>query len=123
MKILPDDLTPLNIQAYFYNHLGACGCSELDEMISTIKRVLEWHKTDIPKRDSYISVFPEELGIFYIIVGLLDNLDLVEHGTSIRWGWLTNDGKRLLEALIRCSPKEIEDAFGTAYDGVYYPEL
>ena len=119
-KYLPEDLTPINIKAYFYNCFGACGCSELGEMVVTIKRLLEWHAaSQEDSRANYESLYGE-LGVFYLLSGMLENLDLADHGSSIRFPWLSGDGRRLLEALQKYLAEEIDDASGEAYDGLHY---
>jgi len=118
---LPLDLTPLNIKAYLYNNLGLCGCSELDEIVAVLLRLLEWHGGD--KETRYDELFPGNVGVFYLLAGMLDGLGLSEHGTAIRHPWLTEDGKRLLAALRRHPAQEIDDASGEAYDGCHYGDV
>jgi len=114
---LPADLTPLNLQAYLYNAWGVCGCSETDEMVKSLQRLLEWMEGD--KSTRYDALYPE-IGTFYLLAGRLDSLGLTEHGTSIRYPWLTDEGKRLLSALQSTTPEAIEEAQGEAYDGCTY---
>lgn len=118
-KELPE-LTPINLKAYFYNNFGACGCSELDEMLATVTSLLAWHDEPMEKRPRYNELYDGNTGIFYLLAGLLDNLGLVEHGYSIRNPWLTVEGMDLLEALRKTSYEEIEEASGEAYDGLRY---
>lgn len=116
-ECLPEHLTPINILAYMYNALGKCGCSETDEMITSLRKLLEWVGSD--GAIQYDALYPE-IGVFYLLAGRLDDLGLIEHGISIRFPWLTDDGKRLLDALKTIEPETIEAAVGEAYDGVYY---
>jgi hypothetical protein len=115
---LPAELTPINLYAYFANCFESCGCSETGEMVDTVRRLMEWHDSG-GDRPAYDTLYAET-GVFYILAGLLDKLDLAEHGTSIRHPWLTSDGKRLLEALQKYTSEEIEEASGEAYDGLHY---
>ena len=121
MERLPVELTPINIRAYFHNAFGACGCSEIGEMVISIKTLLEWCG-EKGTRVRYSELYPD-LGIFYLMVGLLDSLGLIEHGTAIRYPWVTREGKRFLEALNITSVSEIEDASGEAYDGLWWGEI
>jgi len=114
---LPADLTPINLLAYLYNAWGKCGCSETDEMVASLIRLLEWMEGD--KSTRYDALYPE-IGTFYLLAGRLDALGLTEHGTAIRYPWLTDDGKRLLAALKSTDPEAIENADGEAYDGLSY---
>lgn len=120
---LPADLSPLNLRAYLSNVFATCGCSELDEMIKVIVGLLEWHRQSNKgaNRIPYAAVFPGLVGVFYILAGILDHAGLAEHWDSIRGPYLTDDGERLLAALKQFTPDQIDDAEGTAYDGVYYP--
>lgn len=118
----PDELTPLNLRAYFVNAFGACGCSGLESMLGEVVWFLEWHADSVRGRRPWEMVYPTR-GLFYIMAGLFDNLGLSEHGTAIRHPWLTESGERLLEALRATSAKEIEGAQGEAYDGLWYGML
>lgn len=86
-------------------------------MVKSILRLLEWMAGD--KGTRYDTLYPET-GTFYLLAGRLDSLGLIEHGTSIRYPWLTKDGERLLAALKSTDPETIEDATGEAYDGCSY---
>lgn len=115
---LPTDLTPLNLLAYFGHAFGACGCSDIADMYLALLELLEWHNAG-EGRVKYDELF-ETRGIFYLLAGLVDNLGLSEHGTAIRYPWLTDDGRRLLSALAEHGPDKIESASGKAYDGCHY---
>ena len=119
MEKLPEDLTPVNLRAYFANALGACGCSELGPMRDAIIRLLEWHEGDKDRVGAHSSMYPD-IGVFYIMAGLMDRLGLAEHGISIRCPWLTADGKRLLAALKAVTVEDIDSASGEAHDGCTY---
>lgn len=119
---LPEDLSPLNLQAYFFNAFGACGCSEIDEMHAALLRLMEWHDTrENPghDREPYTAIYPE-IGLFYLMAGMLRRLGLSEHGVAIRCPWLTQDGERLLDAMRRITPEAMDAASGEAYDGCHY---
>lgn len=113
------EFTPLNIRAFFSNELGACGCSDMSSMIAEIRRLLEWHEQETGARVSFSELYSSE-GLFYLMAGLLDDCGLSEHGTAIRHPWLTDRGRELLSALRACTPREIEEASGEAYDGCWY---
>jgi len=118
---LPEELTPINLKAYFYNAFNMCGCWEFGPVHYNILFLLKWLKTNSeenPKK-SYETLY-DSVGIFYLLVGIFDRLNLIEHGISIRCAWLTNNGKRLLEALLKYSPEEIDSAEGKAYDECEY---
>ena len=119
----PDFSKPVDIQAYFYNSFHACGCSELDEMIKEVKRVLSWATQNIMERVCFSKLY-ENSGCFYLIAGLLDSVGFLEHGTSIRGTWATEAGKSFLGALNKFTEEEICNSEGEAYDGcIYYKSL
>ncbi len=117
---LPNDLSPINIKAYFQNALGACGCSELHTMVDVVKDLLDW--CGVYKRIPYSLLYNSD-GVYYLLVGRLDSLGLIEHGTSIRHPFLTEWGKKLLKALKETPIEDIENAEGEAYDGLWYGEF
>ena len=120
-KKLPNrELSPVDVLAFFYNGFGMCGCSETSESIELVATVLEWAKSD---KDKMYSDIIENIGAYYIVVGVMDNLGLIEHGTSIRFPWPTKDGERLLDAIRKHGARAIEDASGEAYDGCHYGEF
>jgi hypothetical protein len=117
---LPQELSPLNLKAYFGFAFGRCGCSDVEAIHALIRDFLKWHDEPVGDREKFDTLFIYE-GIFYVLAGMLDNLRLAEHGVSIRNPWLTGEGKRLLAALEVIDPTEIDVAEGEAYDGLYYP--
>ena len=86
-------------------------------MIYEIKRFLGWAGKMWEER--YDNMY-ERNGIYYLIAGMCDRAVLIEHGTSIRFPWLTEKGKCLLEALTKFSQHEIASSYGKAYDGCEY---
>lgn len=116
---LPKDLTPLNIKAWLSQAGFTCGCSETDLVVKRLVDFLEFHALEDGK--DYEKVC-RDVGDFYIIAMRLDSLGLAEHGTSIRYPWLTDEGKRLLAALKKHGWKAIDDSFGIAYDGLTHPD-
>lgn len=116
----PNFTNPVDIQAFFYNEFGACGCSNLEAMINVVKDLLEWMSENIMERQGYEKLFNGNEGVFYLLAGRLDSLGFLEHGTSIRCAWLTEKGKEFLNALKTITAEQIENCKGEAYDGVSY---
>lgn len=116
----PDFTKPVDIQAFFYNEFGACGCSDLEAMINVVKDLLEWMSENIMERQGYEKLFNGNVGVFYLLAGRLDSLGFSEHGTSIRCAWITEKGKEFLNALKTISAEQIENSEGEAYDGLSY---
>ncbi|MHA1360786.1 MAG: hypothetical protein ACTSRC_21905 [Candidatus Helarchaeota archaeon] len=115
----PDFDKNIDILAFLYNELGACGCSEIDEMLKTLLKFLEWANNIGGSKPEYKYVV-DDIGAFYFIAGRLTDAGLIEHGVSIRYSWLTDKGERLLNALRNKKIEEILKAEGKAYNGYYY---
>lgn len=115
----PDFTKAIDVKAFLYDELGFCGCMELDEVISALKTLLSWANS-MESRLGYEEFCKGEIGSFYLLMGLLDHADLIEHGSSIRHPWLTDDGERLLTALNKFSVGDIESVEGEGYNGTFY---
>lgn len=115
---LPPELTPVNIKCYLEHAFGACGCWEYENFLRTLYEILVWHENK--EKCPYSDLFMGDKGVFYFIAGQLDRLGLAEHGTSIRYSWLTPEGERFLSGLRATNGHEILNAEGPAWDGVHY---
>ena len=116
----PDFSSPIDIKAFFYNGFGACGCSELDSMIDVVVNLLEWIESDKDGSSYYDTLFGGNVGVYYLLIGIIDRNGLCEHGVSIRFPFLNDMGKKLLRALQTISIEKIDECSGLAYDGLYY---
>ena len=107
----PDYTKPVDVLAFLQHAFGACGCSDMEELIGPIYDIL----------DRVVSgeADPQD-GLFYIVAGILTNWGLIEHGTSIRSSWVTPEGLKLLATFDNFSVDDIEEASGEAYDGLWY---
>ncbi len=121
LRQLPSDLTPLNFKAWSVHALGVCGCADTGSIYEEVQAFLQWCNDWLNERsqETYETLYPR-VGLYYLMAGILDTLDLIDHGTSIRWPFLTDDGKRLLSFLQASDEEVIENASGEAYDGCYY---
>jgi len=115
----PDFNKPVDVCAFLFSELHFCGCFEFDETVAELKRVLLWADTS-PDRASYEKLYPGNIGVFYLVCALLDDAGILEHGTSIRYPFLTSRGRDLFTALNRFSVEELEAPDGEAYDGLQY---
>lgn len=111
--------TPLNIKACLYKDFHMCGCSDTEETIKSIRKIMEWCAMDSEKKFCGEDLYPET-GVFYLLIGLLTDMDFASHGSSVRFSWLDPAGEQFLEALQKYTPDEIEAATGEAYDGLDY---
>lgn len=121
MKIIefPDEITALNMHAWIVSSFGFCGCIDIQEPMEVVVRLLEWANSPSGERPQYDVAFQSD-GVYYLIAQQLENLNLLEHGGSIRCPWPTGCGKAVLKAIRELGLEAISDAHGTAYDGVTY---
>jgi hypothetical protein len=117
-----DFTKPLDPMAFLTTEIGICGCSEYPETIAALKKLLEWFDKPAMERVRYDEIFGiKDAGLYYLLAGLFDNADLIEHGVSVRTSWLTPKGKAILLGLRQNGVDSIIKANGTAYDGLWYP--
>lgn len=85
-----------------------CGCVDDfgDEGLYTlIRKFLEIAAVDVQERHEFsrltesLKLCKEDWQYFYAIATLCDILGLCEHGTSVRFAWITRKGMRVLEAI------------------------
>ena len=111
------------INDFYYEKLNFCGCGSPWDVLYTIKKILNVisQKKDYDYED-YWNKFRNSLnimidknnfsvneGVFQIILNVLNNCDVLEHGSSIGGSWLTDYGKELLEHLNALSDDDLEN--------------
>ena len=74
------------------HELGICGCGCPEETYKAVHEMLKRAKT----RSNLID--PDEAHVLFMAY-TLDNLEFLEHGSSIYASWLTDKGNELLAAL------------------------
>ncbi len=119
---LPDELTPINIKGYLYLNLGLEGTANTELYIKELLRILDWLETGIDAdrtRCDYTMLFPSSTGLYYIMMGMMEKIDLIDFGGSIRYPWLNEKGSRFLIALQNTPIEDIDQAEGETYYGSY----
>jgi hypothetical protein len=121
------------LSSWFFNSLGSCGCGSPTGVFLMVQEILEGHAQD--DRDSAEGkpwVFPsegyrrkcaalpyikkdgddpekwEEHPAYWMVLYWLNHIELLEHGGSVRSGWLTGKGQEVLEAMREFGPKFLE---------------
>ncbi len=87
---------------------GLCGCGISENAVKLMFDVLTLLDTR-PREgnaDDHVAALEsllgsEEGGVFWWYLYFLDNLDLIEHGSGIRFSWLTEKGDAVLAYLKR----------------------
>jgi len=116
----PDFTKTQDIHAFLFNVFGGCGCSELTPMVDTIKELLAWAGSDGMERTKWTRL-GYNAGAYYILMGIMDNADLIDHGSAIRAPFLTDKGKSFLNALNKFAVEEIRKCPAEpSYDGLSY---
>lgn len=113
----PDFSRIVDVLAFFHNEFGVCGCSDMQSVVVIVKDLLEWMSQGTGDLHEMLN---EQPGVYYILVGLIDSSGLCGHSTSLRFPFLTVEGRSFLSALNTFSPETIGLAEGLAYDGAYY---
>lgn len=86
------------------DHVPLCGCGNPEAGMALILELLQaapFHSN----RERLLELLPD-LGTRMVVLGALDEHDLIEHGTSIEGSWLTERGKQVLAVL---EPHEASD--------------
>lgn len=124
------------INDFYFEKLNFCGCGSPCDTLYVIKNLLnvikakmdKWKLADYNVRfDEYYELYQKELkeclnlndntfhnqfnindGIIQVFLNVLNNCDVLEHGSSINGSWLTSYGKKTLEYLNQLTDKELE---------------
>lgn len=90
---------------FIIDTMKVCGCAGYSFIYKT-EEILSWIADNWDKvsqnlqsknfDDFVTEVFYGDEGLAYLSLNILDNAELLEHGTSIRHSWLTPDGYDML---------------------------
>lgn len=86
----PNDL----IHTFWYGKAQMCGCGDPPLVLAMIRDELAHCSIRIANRPS-LPATPER----HLLAYSLDAWGLTEHGTSLAWPWLTDEGEELLAAM------------------------
>jgi hypothetical protein len=103
-----------NIRQHVYKlcfeDLGLC-CGSPEDSYAFLQELL----TTIRSKTDLNQLLPHD-GARYLILGALDNADLIEHGSIIDAAWLTRKGEWHWQAITCCDYDDIE-GIGLPHDG------
>lgn len=99
--------TDLNkvIKFYWYEKLGWCGCGTPDEAATTVWKMLDaLDANELEERKAKLTEYFGSGSVYDNVLLLclayeLDRAGFTEHGTSVGWSWLTEDGQYFRWAL------------------------
>src|SRR5687767_5920549 len=89
------------LEDYTINELGFCGCGDPELALKYIGRYLQAYKDTREGKITYTQRdehFTSE-GEMYFFLYWADSKELMEHGTSVWSGWLTEKGEKLLQEI------------------------
>ena len=114
------------VKNFYYEDLGFCGCGNPASILCTIKdflNVIDAYSKDkidykekerrlslalLNDEDYEIEEIKVKRGAELIILNVLNNCDVLEHGSGIGSSWLTLYGEEVLEHLNNLNYKDLE---------------
>jgi hypothetical protein len=107
------------------NDLPMCGCGDPRAALALVLRVLGGLNS--PTRlglhgDWTASTELPDDAVRYLVLGALDHAELIDHGTSVDYPWLTDKGRRFLEVMDRGDYDEIDAGGFGPHDHATYQE-
>lgn len=112
-----------------YQDIGICGCGNPEDAYALIRGILELaplHQ-DWRAARALFGDGPGSGGAYHVVLSVLTNAKLLEHGGGIGGSWLTGKGKHYRDLMQRCPWEAIEDddhgvPVGFPHDGKDCPE-
>lgn len=108
------DLDPTQRSYDMMGFIPSCGCGIPDEIAEVVHWTLTMFGLDPDTRDDAATdSFKRWLGnnagglrevMFWVFLSALDDKGLLEHGTTIRYSWLTDTGRAFLDFLNEHGP-------------------
>jgi hypothetical protein len=93
----PPPITPVRyIHWWWYEQANYCGCGDQVRVLELLRYGLRVTADPAAKLGPPVA-WPEDA--LWLLAYQLDAWELTEHGTSLAGAWLTDDGRRLLNAL------------------------
>jgi hypothetical protein len=109
-------MTAHELHHLFFDELKICGCGIPESIGILVRDVLAalppWdHEGELKK------LLPTD-GLYYFVLGVLTDADLLEHGSNIVGSWLTPHGEDVLESLRResAADEKMDSIFGCNHE-------
>lgn len=113
MRVYEKDFdTALKLKHFIYEEMLIA--DEYEDCINTIKKFLQWSM--VANRPSYDHLYSGDIGVFYIIAGILHRNKIITYGVSIRQCFIDTRGIELLAAINKFSAEDILIASGMITD-------
>jgi hypothetical protein len=86
-----------HVYKILWEDLPMCGCGNPETAVTLVHELLKLAPL-YDHHDAVVSLLPSE-GVYYLVLGALDEAGLLEHGSNISGSWLTDKGQWFLRAL------------------------
>jgi len=106
--------TPHELHHLFMDEIDICGCGQPEQAVELVRQILNlaplYNNENWKKAEQLIG----SAGAFHIVLSVLDNARLMEHGGGIGGSWLTEKGEAVRDALnlLAASDPEFEPIVG-----------
>lgn len=90
-------MTKHELNHFFHDELHLCGCGRPEDAAVLVRDILRCCPL-YQGRKQFEELLPNS-GAQHIILGLLSDADVIEHGGGIGGSWLTDKGKDILASL------------------------
>ena len=96
------------VNEFWFEKLSFCSCGDPCSQLRLIRDVLnivyKYHELECDIID-----FNMDETIFEFVMNVLDNNDVIEHSSNIKYGWLTSYGEKLRNALNELTDEQLND--------------
>lgn len=106
-----------HINSLFYDQLKLCGCGLPEEAFDLVRDVLAIVGGDGKEPWKQLEALIPQGAARHMVLSMLDSAELIEHGTIITGGWLTDKGKWYLRQLRKVDDWDDIHGIGLPHDG------
>ena len=96
------------VNEFWFEKLSFCSCGDPYSQLRLIRDVLNIVYKQHEIEDNIMDINMDET-IFEFVMNVLDTNDVVEHGSNIRCGWMTDYGEKLRNALNDLTDEQLND--------------
>lgn len=103
-----------DLHHFFSDEMPMCGCGNPESVGFMVRDILALCPLYESASQAKIKLILPNDGVFYLVLGVLDRVGLIEHGGGIGGSWITPKGEMILNSLRVEMEKEegIEAIFG-----------
>jgi len=92
-------MTPHELHHLFMDEIDICGCGNPEDSVELVRKILNLAPLHTDRHWEKAQELIGSSGAFHIILSVLTNADLMEHGGGIGGSWLTGKGEAARDAL------------------------